>query len=114
MWQYNRLGLTFLMLAFFIFVMVPPTMSAETPNPTACDGDGSSVRKGRPGIAPLRSEMALAPQKSWYVQGSIQLRLNPPEKYQRKTNDIYAWHCHLSKTLSLDTPTKIIAIIIAL
>ena len=107
MWQYNRAGLTVLMLAFFIFAMVPPTMASETPDPTACDGDGSSVRKGRPGIAPVEVRDGLGPT-------SIQLRLNPPEKYQRKTNDIYAWHCPLSKTLSLATPTKITAIIIAL
>ena len=63
MWQYNRLGLTVLMLAFFIFVMVPPTMSAETPDPTACDGDGSSVRKGRPGIAPVEVRDGLGTHK---------------------------------------------------
>ena len=41
MWRYNRARLTVLMLAFFIFALVLPTMAAETPDPTACDGDGN-------------------------------------------------------------------------
>ena len=69
MWRYNRAGLTILMLAFFIFAFVPPTMAAEAPDPTACDGDGSSVRKGRPGIAPVEVRDGLGPTKELVRSG---------------------------------------------
>ena len=69
MWRYNRARLTVLMLAFFIFALVLPTMAAETPDPTACDGDGTSVRKGRPGVAPVEVRDGLGPTKELVRNG---------------------------------------------
>lgn len=69
MWQYNRAGLTILMMAFFIFAMVPATMAAETPDPTACDGDGDSARKGRPGVAPVEVRDGVGPTKELIRSG---------------------------------------------
>ena len=46
MWQYNRGGLTVLMMVFFILAWVSPIMAADVPDPTACDGDGAVVANG--------------------------------------------------------------------
>ena len=64
MWQYNRAGLTVLMMVFLIFALAPSTMAAEIPDPTACDGDGISVRKGRPGIASVEVRDGVGPTKT--------------------------------------------------
>jgi hypothetical protein len=69
MWRYNRARLTVLMLAFFIFASALPTMAVETPDPTACDGDGTSVRKGRPGVAPVEVRDGLGPTKELVRNG---------------------------------------------
>ena len=64
MWQYNRAGLTVLMLIFFMTALVPTAMAdgaAEVPDPTACDVDGASVRKGRPGVAPVEVRDGVGP-----------------------------------------------------
>ena len=61
MWQYNRAGLTVLITAFFIFAWVFPIIAAEVPDPTACDGDGAIVRKGRPGIASVEVRDCVGP-----------------------------------------------------
>ena len=67
--RYNRAGLTILMLALFIFALVPSTMAAETPDPTACDGDGDSARKGRPGVAPVEVRDGVGPTKELIRSG---------------------------------------------
>ncbi len=69
MWHYNRAGFAVLMLAFFVFAVVPPTMAAETPDPTACDGDGTSVRKGRPGIASVEVRDGVGPTRKLVRDG---------------------------------------------
>ena len=69
MWQYNRAGLTVLMIIFFIFAWVSPIMAAEIPDPTACDGDGVSVRKGRPGIASVEVRDGVGPTKKLVRDG---------------------------------------------
>ena len=69
MWQYNRAGLTVLMMVFFIFACVPPIMAAEIPDPTACDGDGANVRKGRPGIASVEVRDGVGPTKKLIRDG---------------------------------------------
>ena len=67
--QYNRAGLTVLMMAFLIFALAPSTMAAEIPDPTACDGDGISVRKGRPGIASVEVRDGVGPTKKLVRDG---------------------------------------------
>ena len=69
MWQYNRAGLTVLITAFFIFAWVFPIIAAEVPNPTACDGDGAIVRKGRPGIASVEVRDGVGPTKKLVRDG---------------------------------------------
>ena len=69
MWQYNRAGLTVLMMVFFIFAWVSPITAAEIPDPTACDGDGVSVRKGRPGIASVEVRDGVGPTKKLVRDG---------------------------------------------
>ncbi len=69
MWHYNRAGFTVLMLAFFIFVLVPSIMAADVPDPTACDIDGASVRKGRPGIASVEVRDGVGPTKELVREG---------------------------------------------
>ena len=87
--RYNRAGLTVLMLAFFIFAMVPPTMASETPDPTACDGDGSSVRKGRPGIAPVEVRDGLGPTKELVRSGIYSAAAKSSGKVKPKKNTYY-------------------------
>ena len=67
--QYNRAGLTVLMMVFLIFALAPSTMAAEIPDPTACDGDGISVRKGRPGIASVEVRDGVGPTKKLVRDG---------------------------------------------
>ena len=67
--QYNRLGLTVLMMVFFIFAWVSPIIAAEIPDPTACDGDGVNVRKGRPGIASVEVRDGIGPTKKLVRDG---------------------------------------------
>ena len=69
MWQYNRTGLTVLMMVFLIFALAPSTMAAELPDPTACDGDGTNVRKGRPGIASVDVRDGVGPTKKLVRDG---------------------------------------------
>ena len=69
MWQYNRAGLTVLITAFFIFAWVFPIIAAEVPDPTACDGDGAIVRKGRPGIASVEVRDGVGPMKKMIRDG---------------------------------------------
>jgi len=69
MWQYNRAGLTVLMMVFLIFALAPSTMAAELPDPTACDGDGTNVRKGRPGIASVDVRDGVGPTKKLVRDG---------------------------------------------
>ena len=69
MWQYNRAGLTVLMMVFLIFAWVSPIMAAEIPDPTACDGDGAKVRKGRPGIASVEVRDGVGPTKKLIRDG---------------------------------------------
>ena len=69
MWQYNRAGLTVLITAFFIFAWVFPIIAAEVPDPTACDGDGAIVRKGRPGIASVEVRDGVGPTKKLVRDG---------------------------------------------
>ena len=69
MWQYNRAGLTVLMMVFLIFALAPSTMAAELPDPTACDGDGTNVRKGRPGIASIDVRDGVGPTKKLVRDG---------------------------------------------
>ena len=51
--QCRRAGFKVFMLAFFILALVVSAMAAEVPDPTACDKDGATARKGRPGVAPV-------------------------------------------------------------
>ena len=69
MWQYNRGGLTVLMMVFFILAWVSPIMAADVPDPTACDGDGAIVRKGRPGIASVEVRDGVGPVKKLVRDG---------------------------------------------
>lgn len=69
MWQYNRAGLTVLITAFFIFAWIFPIIAAEVPDPTACDGDGAIVRKGRPGIASVEVRDGVGPTKKLVRDG---------------------------------------------
>ena len=69
MWQYNRAGLTILMMLFFIFPSVSPITAAEIPDPKACDGDGVNVRKGRPGIASVEVRDGIGPTKELIRDG---------------------------------------------
>ena len=69
MWQYNRAGLTVLMMVFFIFAWVSPIMAAEIPDPTAWDGDGAKVRKGRPGSASVEVRDGVGPTKKLIRDG---------------------------------------------
>jgi len=69
MWQYNRSGLTVLMMVFFVFALVSPIIAAEVPDPTACDGDGLVVRKGRPGIASVEVRDGVGPTKKLVRDG---------------------------------------------
>ena len=69
MWQYNRTGLTVLMMVFFILAWVSPIMAADVPDPTACDGDGAIVRKGRPGIASVEVRDGVGPMKKMIRDG---------------------------------------------
>ena len=67
--QYNRAGLTVLMMVFLIFALAPSAMAAEIPDPTACDGDGANVRKGRPGIASIDVRDGVGPTKKLVRDG---------------------------------------------
>jgi len=67
MWQYNRSVLAVLILAFFVFAS--PTTAAEAPDPTACDVDGTSARKGRPGVKPIEVRDGVGPTKDMVRTG---------------------------------------------
>ena len=67
--QYNRAGVIVLMMVCLIFALAPSTMAAEIPDPTACDGDGVGVRKGRPGIASVEVRDGVGPTKKLVRDG---------------------------------------------
>ena len=69
MWQYRRAGLKVFMSAFFTLALALPAMAAEVPDPTACDEDGVSVRKGRPGVAPVEVRDGVGPTKELVRSG---------------------------------------------
>ena len=69
MWQYRLAGFKVFILAFFILALVVPTMAAEVPDPTACDKDGATVRKGRPGIASVEVRDGVGPTKKLVRDG---------------------------------------------
>lgn len=67
--QYRRAGLKVLMSAVFFFAAAAPIMAVEIPAPTACDESGASVRKGRPGIAPVEVRDGVGPTKELIRSG---------------------------------------------
>ena len=67
--QCRRAGFKVFMLAFFILALVVPTMAAEVADPTACDKDGATVRKGRPGIASVEVRDGVGPTKKLVRDG---------------------------------------------
>ena len=69
MWQNNRAALTVWMMTFFLITLVSPSMAAEVPDPTACDKDGVTVRKGRPGIASVEVRDGVGPTKELVRDG---------------------------------------------
>ena len=69
MWQNNRAALTVWMMAFFLIALVSSSMAAEVPDPTACDQDGVTVRKGRPGIASVEVRDGVGPTKELVRDG---------------------------------------------
>ena len=69
MWQNNRAALTFWIMTFFLITLVSSSMAAEVPDPTACDKDGVTVRKGRPGIASVEVRDGVGPTKELVRDG---------------------------------------------
>ena len=69
MWQNNRAALTVWMMTFFLISLVSYSMAAEVPDPTACDKDGVTVRKGRPGIASVEVRDGVGPTKELIRDG---------------------------------------------
>ena len=69
MWQNNRVALTVWMMTFFLITSVSSSMAAEVPDPTACDKDGVTVRKGRPGIASVEVRDGVGPTKELVRDG---------------------------------------------
>ena len=69
MWQNNRAALTVWMMTFFLITLVSFSMAAEVPDPTACDKDGVTVRKGRPGIASVEVRDGVGPMKELVRDG---------------------------------------------
>ena len=69
MWQNNRVALTVWMMTFFLITLVSYSMAAEVPDPTACDKDGVTVRKGRPGIAAVEVRDGVGPTKELVRDG---------------------------------------------
>ena len=69
MWQNNRAELTFWIMTFFLITLVSSSMAAEVPDPTACDKDGVTVRKGRPGIASVEVRDGVGPTKELVRDG---------------------------------------------
>ena len=69
MWQNNRAALTVWMMTFFLITLVSSSMAAEVPDPTACDKDGVTVRKGRPGIASVEVRDGVGPTKELIRDG---------------------------------------------
>ena len=69
MWQNNRAALTFWIMTFFLITLVSSSMAAEVPDPTACDKDGVTVRKGRPGIASVEVRDGVGPMKELVRDG---------------------------------------------
>ena len=69
MWQNNRAELTFWIMTFFLITLVSSSMAAEVPDPTACDKDGVTVRKGRPGIASVEVKDGVGPMKELVRDG---------------------------------------------
>ena len=69
MWQNNRVALTVWMMTFFLITLVSSSMAAEVPDPTACDKDGVTVRKGRPGIASVEVRDGVGPMKELIRDG---------------------------------------------
>ena len=69
MWQNNRAELTFWILTFFLITLVSSSMAAEVPDPKACDKDGVTVRKGRPGIASVEVRDGVGPMKELVRDG---------------------------------------------
>ena len=69
MWQNNRAALTVWIMTFFLITLVSSSMAAEVPDPTACDKDGVTVRKGRPGIASVEVRDGVGPMKELVRDG---------------------------------------------
>ena len=69
MWQNNRAALTVWMMTFLFITLVLSSMAAEVPDPTACDKDGVTVRKGRPGIAAVEVREGVGPMKELVRDG---------------------------------------------
>ena len=69
MWQNNRAALTVWMMTFFLITLVSYSMAVEVPDPTACDKDGVTVRKGRPGIASVEVRDGVGPMKELVRDG---------------------------------------------
>ena len=67
--QCRRAGFKVFMLAFFILALVVSAMAAEVPDPTACDKDGATARKGRPGVAPVEVRDGVGPTKELIRDG---------------------------------------------
>ena len=69
MWQNNRAVLTVWIMTFLLITLVSSSMAAEVPDPTACDKDGVTVRKGRPGIASVEVKDGVGPMKELVRDG---------------------------------------------
>ena len=69
MWQNNRAALTVWMMTFFLITLVSSSIAAEVPDPTACDKDGVTFRKGRPGIASVEVRDGVGPMKELVRDG---------------------------------------------
>ena len=69
MWQNNRAALTVWVMTFSLIILVSSSMAAEVPDPTACDKDGVTVRKGRPGIASVEVRDGVGPTKELVRDG---------------------------------------------
>ena len=69
MWQNNRAALTVWMMTFFLIILVSSSLATEVPDPTACDKDGVTVRKGRPGIASVEVRDGVGPMKELVRDG---------------------------------------------
>ena len=67
--QNNKVALTVWMMTLFLITLVSFSMAAEVPDPTACDKDGVTVRKGRPGIASVEVRDGVGPTKELIRDG---------------------------------------------